>query len=896
MDFERENPDAILKRIFTIKKEKHQGHLKIFFGYAAGVGKTYSMLKAAHEMKSHGIDVVCGYIEPHTRPETTALLDGLEQLPTLAIEHKGITLQEFDLDAALIRKPQLLLVDELAHTNSEQARHVKRYQDIQELLKAGIDVYTTVNVQHIESLNDLVASITGVIVRERIPDHFLDEADQVTLVDIEPSELLERLNEGRIYNHQQAEKAVQHFFKLQNLIALREIALRRTADRLHHVAKKTKSTANESLLAGEHILVCLSSSPSNEKIIRTASRMASAFKGQFTALFVEPPSYSNWTETNVARLRKNLRLAEQLGATVEKVYGADVAFQISEFAKYTGVTKIVIGRSNTKRSFLHLKKSFTEQLTHLAPNLDIHVIPDHQTKSYKTKKDWNIKRSFSRFDLVKVGIILSVTTSLSFLFKAFDFSETNIINMYILGVLATAIVTGNRFCSILMAALSVVAFNFFFTYPMYSLAAYEPSYQVTFVIMFITAFAIGTLASKLRRQAQASAEIAYRTKVLLETNQLLQQATSSVAILDNTAKQLVKLLNYRIVYYTVQENELVQPVVIPNKDTSDSSDLITENEQAVAAWVFKNNKHAGASTNTLSSAKCLYLAIRTNLNVYGVIGINLNQGEILDTFENSLVLSMLGECALALEKEHFILKREEAVSQAKNEQLRVNLLRAISHDLRTPLTTISGNANILLASGTHIEENTKIRLYEDIYDDSKWLINLVENLLSITRIEDGTMHIHMKAELIEEVIYETLKHINRRSNENIIKVENTENLLMAKLDARLIIQVLINLIDNAIKYTPVGSEIVISTKKVDDWIIVDVADNGNGIAKDDKDKIFEMFYTAHSDIADNRRGMGIGLALCKSIIQAHGGTLTVHDRMPSGTIFRFTLQAQEVAV
>lgn len=895
MNFERENPDTILKRIFTIKKEQHQGQLKIFFGYAAGVGKTYAMLKAAHEMKCHGIDVVIGYIEPHARPETTALIEGLEQLPTHVIEHKGITLQEFDLDAALTRKPQLLLVDELAHTNSVEARHVKRYQDIQELLKAGIDVYTTVNVQHIESLKDLVASITGVIVRERIPDYFFDEANQVTLVDIEPIDLLERLNEGKIYQQLQAEKAVLNFFQLENLVALRELALRRTADRVHYVAEKTKSKIKDQLNAGEHILVCLSSSPSNEKIIRNAARMANAFKGHFTALFVETPSFSNWTENNKARLRKNMRLAEQLGATIEKVHGTDVAFQISEFARYTSVTKVVIGRSNTQRSFLHIKKSFTEQLTLLAPNLDIYVIPDQQTKPYKAKKEAKVKFSFALVDLVKMGVILALTTIVGFLFQELEFSDTNIINMYILGVLITAILIANRLISILMAALSVIAFNFFFTDPMYSLTARESSYQVTFVIMFITAFSIGTLASKLRRQAQVSAETAYRTKILLETNQLLQQATSSEAILNTTAKQLAKLLNRQIVYYPTIENELVQPNIVLNKETyCDTTELLTERELAVATWVFKNNKHAGASTNTLSSAKCLYLAVRTNLNVYGVIGIPLNQSETLDTFENNLVLSILGECALALEREYFIRMREEAVSQAKNEQLRANLLRAISHDLRTPLTTISGNANILLSSSNHIDENTKIRLYEDIYDDAKWLINLVENLLSITRIEEGTMQINMKAELIEEVIEEALKHINRKRIEHIIKVEESENLIMAKLDSRLIIQVLINLIDNAIKYTPIGSEIVISTNKIDNWIVVEVADNGNGIDTVAKERLFEMFYTVNQGIADSRRGMGIGLALCKSIIQAHGGTLTVHDRSPSGTIFQFTLQTQEV--
>lgn len=894
MDFERENPDTILKRIYTIKKEKHLGQLKIFFGYAAGVGKTYAMLKAAHEMKAHGVDVVVGYIEPHARPETSALLEGLERIPPQTIAHKGITLHEFDLDAALARKPQLLLVDELAHSNLEQARHVKRYQDIQELLKAGIDVFTTVNVQHIESLNDLVASLTGVIVRERIPDHFFDDADQVTLVDIEPADLLARLNEGKIYKEQQAVKAGQRFFQLENLVALREIALRRTADRVHYVAEKTKSTLKDHLNAGEHILVCLSSSPSNEKIIRTAARMAHAFKGHFTALFVETPDYDNWTIANKTRLRKNMRLAEQLGATIEKVQGADVAVQITEYARYASVTKIVIGRTNTKRTLFHIKKSFTEQLIQSAPNLDIHVIPDQQTKSYKIKKDWTKKPSFSMYDLTKVVVALAITTALGFLFKRLDFNETNIINLYILGVLATAIVTANRFCSILMAALSVLAFNFFFIYPTYSLATYEQSYHVTFIIMFITAFTIGTLASKLRKQAHISAETASRTKILLETNQLLQQSNNSIAILDTAAHQVGKLVNRAVVYYPVLDYALQQPIVISTNQYSDLNALITENEYAVATWVFNNSKHAGASTNTLSNAKCLYLALRTNLNVYGVMGIALEQDETLDTFEKSLVLSMLGECAVALEKEYFIRQREEAVSQARNEQLRANLLRAISHDLRTPLTTILGNADILLTNSTQLETQTKNRLYEDIFDDAKWLIHLVENLLSITRIEDGTMQIQMKGELIDEVIEEALKHITRKRNEHIFEVAHNDNLLMAKVDTRLIVQVLINLVDNAIKYTPAGSKIMISTKKHKDWIIVEVADNGLGIGDVAKEHLFDMFYSASQSIADSRRGMGIGLALCQSIIQAHGGTLTVHDHMPSGALFRFTLQSQEV--
>ena len=358
METIRTNPDDILKRIQEEEKGKKRGHLKIFFGYAAGVGKTYAMLKAAHAAKRRGIDVVVGYVEPHARPQTAQLLDGLEIIPTRSIAHGNITLNEFDLDAAIRRKPQLILVDELAHTNADGCRHLKRYQDVNELLNAGIDVYTTINVQHIESLNDMVSSITGVIVHERIPDDVFDNADQVKLIDIEPKELIERLDEGKIYKKVQAERALNNFFTEQNLAALREIALRRCADRMNKLSEAARGK-NDSFYTDEHILVCLSSSPTNPKIIRTAARMANAFKASFTALFVETPNFAEMSDENKKRLRLNMRLAEQLGATIETTYGDDVAFQISEFARLSGVSKIVLGRSSAKRGFFFSKPPLT---------------------------------------------------------------------------------------------------------------------------------------------------------------------------------------------------------------------------------------------------------------------------------------------------------------------------------------------------------------------------------------------------------------------------------------------------------------------------------------------------------------------------------------------------------
>lgn len=898
MQVTRPKPEEFLKRVEEEEKEKKSGRLKIFFGYAAGVGKTYAMLQAAHVAKEAGIDVVAGYIEPHTRPETTKLLSGLEMLPPIKMEYRGIILNEFDLDGAIKRKPSLILVDELAHTNSDGCRHIKRYQDIQELLKAGIDVYTTVNVQHLESLNDIVASITGVVVRERIPDYVFDDADQVELIDIEPEELILRLNEGKVYKEAHVETALNNFFSLDNLIALREIALRRTADRVNRKAEKAKQTSLKAdYYTEEHILNCISPSPSNARVIRTAARMANAFKGTFTALYVETPEFENMSEESKQRLRSNFKLAEQLGAKVATVYGDDVAFQIAEFARISGVSKVVIGRTNTKKRYFFSRTSFAERLTALAPNLDIYIIPDKVSTPYKTLlKKRKFTYTFSWLETLKSLSILAFFTGIGLLFYKMGFSEVNIITLYILGVLLTSITTTNKMYSLVASIFSVVVFNFFFTEPRFTLSAYDTGYPVTFVIMFLAAFITGTLTMKIKDHAKRAVHMAYRTEILLETNQMLQKAEDSSSIIQETAKQLIKLLDKTIIFYSVNQNKLSEPQVFPkNYLLEDEAGYIGPNERAVAEWVFKNNKHAGATTNTLHGAKCLYLAIRGNGGVYAVVGIVMEK-DVLNPFENSLLISMLGECAIALEKDSLRKTKEQAAIQAQQEQLRANLLRSISHDLRTPLTSISGNASVLLSNADSLNEVKKNKLYLDIYDDSMWLINLVENLLSVTRIEDGTMNLHLEAELVPEVITEALRHVNRKSEEHNIVVEPMDDFIMAKMDSRLIIQVIINIVDNAIKYTPAGSTITISVKKQNSIVTVEIADDGKGISDDAKSNLFEMFYTANDGIGDSRRGLGLGLALCKSIIVAHGGTISVKDNTPSGAIFRFTLQAEEVVL
>lgn len=591
----RPTPEEILKKIRMIDPDEtrvRQGRLKIFFGYAAGVGKTYAMLEMAHQMKDMGVDVVAGYIEPHIRPATMKLVEGLECLPPLVVSYKGITLREFDLDAALARKPQLILVDELAHSNAQGCRHVKRYQDIEELLRAGIDVYTTVNVQHLESLNDLVSSLTGVTVNERIPDWVFDSADQVEVVDVEPDDLIARLEEGKVYRAAQAQQALGHFFSKQNLAALREIALRRTADRLNRTARKQHPEGF--LNPSDHILVCLSSAPSNAKVIRTAARMAEAFQGDFTALFVETPDTRELSGENRKRLRANLKLAEDLGARIATVYGDDPAAQIADYSRTSGVTKIVLGRTNhRRRRGWWNKKALVDRLTELAPNLDVYIIPDRQP-AYRPK--WKIapsELSFSWKDTGKMLGILAAATLLGELFSRLGFGETNIVTVYILGVLLTATWTEGRLYGILSSLLSVLTFNFFFTEPYFSLDAH-PSYVITFFIMFLSSFLTSSLTIRIKTQARMAVQKNYSTEVLLEATQLLQQASGEHEVLAIAVSQLGKLLDRPILYYPMDpDGQLMQARIYPETDSNLLSRYTGGQEKAVADWVCKTTSTPG---------------------------------------------------------------------------------------------------------------------------------------------------------------------------------------------------------------------------------------------------------------------------------------------------------------
>lgn len=670
-----------------------------------------------------------------------------------------------------------------------------------------------------------------------------------------------------------------------------------------------------------HILACLSSAPSNAKIIRTAARMAEAFNGQFTALFVETPDFAAETLENKKRLQANKHLAEQLGACIETVYGEDVPYQISEFARLSGVTTIVLGSSAASGKRILRKPALTEQLISYAPEIDIHIIPDSGMDTLYRSPD---ARMHSGIDILKnvaksVSVLLGAT-ALSLLFYNLGFTNANIIMVYILGVLLTSVATSHQVYSLISSVASVFIFNYLFTTPRFSLTAYETGYPVTFVVMFLTAFITGTFAMRYKEQARKSAKTAHRTKILFDTDQLLSRAEGKDEILNAAAEQIIKLLGRNIVVFEVNKGELSRPHLFWAKadkcvDAGSRGDVRTDvqadtdslsghepdpefdmkKELAVVEWVMKNNHSAGATTDTMSDARYLYLALRVNERVYGVVGIEAENNP-LDASEHGILLSILGECALALENENNAREKEAAVIMAENERLRANLLRMISHDLRTPLTTISGNASNLLSNGSSFDEETKRQLYSDIYDDSIWLITLVENLLSAMRIEEGRMTLRTSTELLSEIVEEAMHHISRKAVDYHLSFSDNDEFLLVKADAKLVVQVIANIMDNAVKYTEPGSSIKIITCKKGDMAEVRIADNGNGISDEEKSKIFDKFYCGDNKIADNRRSLGLGLYLCRAIVEAHGGTICVEDNQPRGAVFSFTLPLEEVTL
>ncbi len=642
----------------------------------------------------------------------------------------------------------------------------------------------------------------------------------------------------------------------------------------------------------EHILVCLSAAPSNQKIVDTAAKMANALQARFTALYVQTGTKSEALDKE--KLEEHIRYAEMLGAEIVMTHGENIPVQIAEYARLSNVTKIVIGQSNARRNHFFSKSTLTEKLIEIVPDIDIHIIPDAvKTRSYQKRPfTWYVEKPSAK-DYFLTVFIFAVCTFIGLLFQKLNFTDTNIVTIYILGVLVTSIVTDGYLCSVAGSFLSVVLFCFFLTEPRMSFQTYAVGYPVTFLIMLISSVLTGALAAKLKTHAKLSAQLAFRTQVLFDTDRLMQKAKGETEILDVTCTQLIRLLNRNITAYVV-ENGALSGGKLFSGEKENTEDFLTSEEQQTARWAYENRQRVGASTQHFSQAKCLYLAIRSGNNVYGVIGIPL-QKETLDSFEYSILLSVINECALAMENAQNAMEKEKNAVLAKNEQLRADLLRAISHDLRTPLCSISGNADMLISNSDRLDKATKHQIYTDIYDDSEWLIGVVENLLSITRLNDGRLKFKFTDQLLDEVIAESLRHISRKHDDYKI-VADCEELVLVRMDVRLIIQVLVNLIDNAIKYTPPGSVICIRGIKTDGKAQISVEDNGPGIPEEMKPHIFEMFYTGKTTVADSHRSLGLGLALCHSIIEAHNGTLILTDHAPHGCNFIFTLPLSEVTL
>ena len=635
----------------------------------------------------------------------------------------------------------------------------------------------------------------------------------------------------------------------------------------------------------EHILVCISPSPNNTRVIEAGAVLARAFGAKFTALYVEPPSDAPLRAEAARQLEMNLGLAQKAGAAQAVSYGTDVALQIAEFAKASGATKIVLGCQILRGGLFARRNDPAVRLMQKLPAEEIYLVPEVQVGALTPRAQ---VRALSPRSFAIELVILVVATLLGLMLRQFGFTEASIMTLYILAVLLTAFWTDGVVYGLLSSVLSVLTFNYFFTEPRFTLLAYDPGYPLTFLVMLVSAILTSYLTTNVRRQAKVNAEKAFRTEVLLTASRNLQQASSADEILLETAKQLSALIGGAALLYPVENGALGLPIVY--HAPLDAERLFAGEERAAADWTRQNNKHSGAQTGIFPSARCQYLAVRGHDTVRAVAGIELKKP--IDSFERSLYLAILGECGLALDKQQSDAARQAIALKAQQEQLRANLLRAISHDLRTPLTSISGNADMLLRGA--VPEEEQIQLYGSIYDDSIWLINLVENLLSITRMDDSSIRLNLKPELVCDVIESAIGRLGRRAEGYDIRIQLDNDLLMANMDAPLIVQVLLNLLENAIKYTPDGSHVLIRAQEEDQRIHIDVLDDGPGISDENKEHVFDLFYTSAGMRGDARRGLGLGLSLCRAIVCAHGGEITVADNAPHGSIFSFTLQKAEV--
>lgn len=878
----RPDPDELLARVQRQEAQNRRGRLKIFFGAAAGVGKTYSMLEAAQTRRAEGIDVVVGYVEPHNRPETEALLEGLAVIPSRIIDYRETKLREFDLDAALARKPTLILVDELAHTNAPGSRHAKRWQDVEELLGAGINVYSTVNVQHLESLNDVVAQITGTIVRETIPDSMLEQADEVELVDVSPDELLIRLREGKVYLPQQAEHAVQNFFRKGNLMALRELALRRTAERVDEqmqVYRQDKAIA-QIWPAGERIMVCISASPLAARLVRAAKRMAAGLRAEWITVYVETPHATKLSENDRNRVIQTLRLGEQLGAETVTLAGHDITEEILTYAHKHNVTKIIVGKPDHPVWRDLVFGSVLNHLIRQSGSIDVYVIsgegetlqPAQRQTDMRSAVRWGIHAQM-------VGVVV-ICTLIALLLSALGVAPANLVMVYLVGIVYVATRYG-RTSSVLASVLSILAFDFFLVPPHLTFAVSDTQYIITFAAMLLVALTISNMTIRIKEQAEAARERERRTTSLYEMSREFASNSEVEQLARIAARHIENLLESNVVLLLPGENS--QFCI---HSSENSAKRLTEREKGVAHWAYDHGQVAGFGTQTLPGSQGIYLPLRTPQSKMGVLGVYLSpsiqlpspdQMHLLETFAN--------QTALALERVQLTEEAENARVQIETERMRSSLLSSVSHDLRTPLAAITGAVSALLQREHGLDALGR-EFAQIAYEEAERLNHLLGNLLEMTRLESGSVNIEKEWQLLEEVVGTALLRLDPLLEDHPMNTTLPEDLTLVPIDALLIEQVLVNLLENAVKYSPAGSPIDLSASKEGQEVVVEIADRGLGLPSGEEDRIFDKFYRVHPATAG---GVGLGLAICRAAVEAHGGRIWAENRDGGGAVFRFTL-------
>jgi two-component system, OmpR family, sensor histidine kinase KdpD len=879
----RPDPDELLARVNREEKERGRGRLKIFFGSAPGVGKTYAMLGSSRLRKSEGIDVVIGWAETHGRAETAALLEGQEILPPLLLSYRGKELREFDLDGALERKPALILVDELAHTNAPGSRHAKRWQDVQELLAAGIDVYTTLNVQHIESLNGVVAQITGVSVAERIPDSAFEQADEVELVDLPADELIQRMREGKVYFPQVAEQALGSFFRPGNLIALRELALRRTADRVDVQMQRYRKdhAVGETWPTAERVLVCLGPSPYGQHLVRSARLLASRLKAEWIAIYVENTRHGGMAPSDREQLERTLRLAEQLGGKAVTLTAENTAEEILAFARARNVTKILLGKPPHAGIWRLVRRDFVSDLIRESGGIDVYIMGGTaEERLARIRSARRPRRPWAPYlySLAVVGMASAVSAFLR------PFVEpVNLAMIYLLGVavVATRLGVGP---SILASIASVALFDFLFVPPYLTFAVGDSQYLITFVVMTLVALLISSLAARARLQAERARAAQRRTEAIADLTQQLARARDSASVAGVAVRHLS------------EQYEAQSAVILP--DGSGDLQVVAEfeasfaarsSESSVARWVFDHAEPAGLDTDTLPGSDALYLPLIASGETLGVVGIRPQQNpdEMMSEVRHR-VEAVVGQTALALERTALAERARQAQVEAEAERLRSGLLSSVSHDFRTPLASIVG-ASSAIATGD-LDAGEVKELGQSIYDESQRLSRFVANLLDMTRLESGALAPARELQPIEEVVGAALGRVRARLAGRVITLRLPEALPLVGIDARLMEQVFINLLENVARHTPEGTPVEITGAQEGKHLVVRIDDLGPGLKPGTEEKIFEKFFKS----SEHSESSGLGLAICHAIVTAHGGTIRAANRPEGGATFKVTLPVAEV--